>query len=60
MVECIRNNIRHRFTTKGIRKLEYCTMKNSIELCKIEFPDSIQSYSRYKYPNLGELILHFV
>jgi DNA polymerase III subunit epsilon len=58
MVECQRNNIRHRFIKNNIRKQEYCTMKNSTELCRIAFPDSIQGYSRYKYPNLGELILY--
>ena len=63
MVECIRNKVYHHFITNNIRKNEYCTMKNSIELCKIPFPNNKRqhedaSYNRpeaYKFPKLIEL-----
>ena len=35
MVECIRTNIRQRFTVNGAKIDEYCTMKRSTELCQI-------------------------
>lgn len=36
MAECKRNNIWQDFTSKTSRKVEYCTMKNTVELCKLE------------------------
>jgi DNA polymerase III epsilon subunit-like protein len=66
MVECIRNKVYHNFTMNNIRKPEYCTMKNSIELCKIPFANSKRqdedaSSNRvisYKFPKLIELYTH--
>ena len=58
MVECIRNNIYHYFNINGTKKIEYCTMKNSINLCKIPFNNSSPSLSEYKYPKLSELHNH--
>ena len=59
MVECIRNNINQCFSKRDdlgikINKKEYCTMKNTINLCKIE---KINKYGNiyYKYPKLIEL-----
>lgn len=56
MAECYRNNIRQYFTINNKRKKEYCTMKNTKELCKIErlFPSGDKYF---KYPTLSEL--HF-
>ena len=54
IVECERNKIKNSFDIiKNIN--EYCTMKNSINLCKLEnpyYPDS------YKFPKLSELYFH--
>ena len=69
MVECIRNKIYHNFTINNVKKAEYCTMKNSIELCKIPFANNKNnkrshedaSYNRlvsYKWPKLIELYRH--
>jgi DNA polymerase III epsilon subunit-like protein len=58
MVECNRNNIWQGFTTKGTKKPEYCTMKNTVEICKLEKrATSVDTGSKspYKYPRLGEL-----
>jgi len=56
-VECIRNNIISSFTSNGHKINEYCTMKNSIDLCKI-----VRHYRNgdtyYKYPKLSELNEH--
>lgn len=51
IVECIREDIMSIFCNKP---LEYCTMKNAINLCKIErkFKDGT---SYFKYPTLTEL-----
>ena len=51
MVEGIRNNIRMNINDT------YCTMKQSIELCRIErqFPDGTKYF---KYPSLSELYKH--
>jgi DNA polymerase-3 subunit epsilon len=54
MVESIRNNIKQHFTVKNVKKQEYCTMKNSVDLCKIERTSSTGN-TYYKYPNLSEL-----
>lgn len=53
-VESIRNNIISNFTCNRHKIQEYCTMMNSIELCKI-----VRHYKNgneyYKYPKLMEL-----
>lgn len=57
MVECARNSVYHRFNNKNIRKPEYCTMKNSVDICKIE-KFSSQGEKYFKYPTLSELYKH--
>ena len=54
MVESIRQHMRQHFTTAGVRKPEYCTMKNSVDICKIEAV-SKKGEKYFKYPNLSEL-----
>lgn len=54
MVECGRNNIYHRFNKKGVKKTEYCTMKNSVDICKIE-KTTQNGETYFKYPTLSEL-----
>lgn len=55
MVECIRTNIRQRFTVNGAKIAEYCTMKRSSELCQIERTNSTTGETYFKYPTLSEL-----
>lgn len=57
MVECNRNNMRQCFTIDKIKKQEYCTMKTTKDLCKIEktFPSGDKYF---KYPTLSELYNH--
>jgi len=57
MVECIRNNISQYFTRNKIKKPEYCTMKESINICKIERISSIGN-KYFKYPTLTELYVY--
>jgi DNA polymerase III epsilon subunit-like protein len=57
-VECLRHNIKQYFTqfidNKKIHKPEYCTMKNTIEFCKLErLSKTNQVYN--KMPKLSEL-----
>ena len=54
MVESIRLYIPQHFTINGVRKPEYCTMKNSVEICKIE-KISKEGDKYFKYPSLTEL-----
>jgi len=54
MVESIRQHMRQHFTTSGVRKPEYCTMKNSVDICQIEAV-SKKGEKYFKYPNLTEL-----
>lgn len=54
MVESIRNRMSQYFTKDGVRKPEYCTMKCSVDLCKIEAVGR-GGEKYFKYPNLGEL-----
>ena len=54
MVESIRNYMRQYFTRDGVRKQEFCTMKNSVDLCKIEAV-SRDGEKYFKYPSLSEL-----
>lgn len=55
MVECNRNKMKQYFTTNGIRKLEFCTMKNATNLCKIESISKITGEKYFKYPSQSEL-----
>ena len=55
MVECNRNKIKQYFTTNGVRKLEFCTMKNSTNLCKIESISKVTGEKYFKYPSQSEL-----
>ena len=55
MVECVRLNMKQYFTNssgKGVK--EYCSMKNSVGICKIERVNS-KGEKYYKYPSLSEL-----
>ena len=57
MVECVRNKIVNNFIKNGNKKMEYCTMKKSVDICKIE-----RQYKNgekyYKWPKLMELHEH--
>ena len=57
MVESIRNTMKQYFTTIGVRKPEYCTMKNSVDLCKIPVT-SKDGEVYFKFPKLSELHNH--
>lgn len=62
-VECIRNNIPINFIRNGIGISEYCTMINSVNLCKLPFKNinnNNNNYNKkkYKYPKLSELIYY--
>ena len=54
MVESIRLYISQYFTIDGVRKPEYCTMKNSVDICKIEKVGK-DGDKYFKYPSLTEL-----
>lgn len=54
MVECKRSNIYQKFTTNGVQKEEYCTMKKGTEICQIVM--TAQNGDSYlKFPTLTEL-----
>jgi DNA polymerase III epsilon subunit-like protein len=53
-VESNRNRIQQYFTYNGEKKLEYCTMKNGIDLCKIE-RTKVNGDKYFKFPTLSEL-----
>lgn len=55
MVECIRNKINQSFTINGVKKPEFCTMKNAVDLCAIEKVNTKTGEKYYKYPTLSEL-----
>lgn len=56
LVEFNRNNIAHNFVINGRKKVEYCTMLNTIDLCKIPFTNvTLFKKDKYKYPKLIEL-----
>lgn len=57
MVECRRLYMSQRFTVNGVPKLEYCTMKKSVDICKLE-ATSANGEKYYKYPKLSDLHLH--
>lgn len=54
MVESIRLHKKQYFTTNGVRKPEYCTMKETKEFCNIE-KISMKGEAYAKYPTLVEL-----
>jgi DNA polymerase III epsilon subunit-like protein len=54
MVECRRSNIYQKFTTNGVRKEEYCTMKKGAAICEI-VKTSADGNTYFKYPTLTEL-----
>lgn len=54
MVECLRHKIIQNFTQYSTKKPEFCTMKNSINICKIERTDKF-GRNYFKYPKLMEL-----
>ena len=57
IVESIRNKIPSLFFVEGKQKPEYCSMKSSIDICKIERTwESGEKY--YKFPTLLELHKH--
>lgn len=58
MVECIRNNRKQVFTINNKRKEEFCTMKESKALCKIDAVNHKTSEHYFKYPKLLELHDH--
>jgi DNA polymerase III epsilon subunit-like protein len=58
MVEAIRNNRKQLFTVNGNRKDEFCTMKQSKDLCKIVAVNKSTGEQYYKYPKLIELHGH--
>ena len=52
MAECARNKMRHEFyNNKGY----YCTMKKSVDLCKIEATNSKTGEKYFRYPRLSYL-----
>jgi DNA polymerase III epsilon subunit-like protein len=52
MAECARNKMRHGFyNNKGY----YCTMKNSVDLCKIEATNATTGEKYFRYPRLSYL-----
>jgi DNA polymerase III epsilon subunit-like protein len=59
MVEAIRRYRRQYFTRNKVKKPEYCTMKNSTKLCKIEKKNKTTNKTYYKFPTLKELHTHF-
>lgn len=57
MVECIRNKISQYFTRGNDKKPEYCTMKNSKNICKI-LMTNYKGETYFKNPKLCELYNH--
>lgn len=57
MVEAIRRNRKQYFTHDGIRKPEYCTMKQNVERCAIKKTNKKGNIYN-KYPSLSELYNH--
>tara|TARA_B100001093_G_scaffold518010_1_gene601370 strand:+ start:2299 stop:2949 length:651 start_codon:yes stop_codon:yes gene_type:complete len=58
LVECIRNKLEQNFTRNSTRKSEFCTMKNSVNICKI-IKEKANGNTYFKYPKLVELHNHF-
>ena len=57
LVECIRNRISGPFKMKNQNQY-YCTMKNSVDICKIREISKINNKPYFKYPKLNELHNH--
>lgn len=57
MVECYRNKIINNFIKNGQKNSEFCTMKNSVNLCKIE-REYKNGDKYFKWPKLMELYEH--
>jgi len=55
IVESFRNNRKQLFTQNGVRKNEFCTMKESKDLCKIDAINKTTGEHYHKYPKLLEL-----
>lgn len=55
MVESMRNKRNQLFTENGVRKSEFCTMKSSKDLCKIDAVNKTTGEHYNKYPKLLEL-----
>tara|TARA_Y100000389_G_scaffold23281_2_gene19918 strand:- start:30758 stop:31408 length:651 start_codon:yes stop_codon:yes gene_type:complete len=56
MVECIRNKISQYFTRGQNKKPEFCTMKNSKNICKIKMIN-FKGEEYFKSPKLSELYM---
>lgn len=57
LVECIRNRISGPFKMKYSNQF-YCTMKNSVDICKITAISKKNNETYFKYPKLNELHKH--
>lgn len=55
MVEANRLKRPQFFTTNGKRKPEFCTMKESVEVCRIPAQNQQTGETYFKYPKLAEL-----
>ena len=57
MVELMRNKMKNCLYRNGVAVPEYCTMKRTIELCKLPAINKLtgELYPNYKYPTLSEL-----
>lgn len=58
MVEARRLNSAHPFGEKGNWKPDYCTMKETTDMCKISVKSERTGETYYKYPKLAELHKH--
>lgn len=56
IIECYRNKIFHYFNNNSNKIKEYCTMKQSINICKIEKINR-RGEKYFKWPKLNELYL---
>lgn len=54
IIECYRNKVFHYFNNNSIKIQEYCTMKEGVNICKIEKTNS-RGEIYYKWPKLKEL-----
>lgn len=58
LVEIHRNNLRNCFWQTGFPVIEFCTMKSSVELCKIRAINKLTGDLYNKWPTLSELHLY--
>lgn len=58
MVEARRLNTTHPFGEKGNWKPDFCTMKETTDMCKIAVKSERTGETYYKYPKLAELHKH--